>query len=367
VTIGNGVTIIRPKTFAQCYRLTEIYIPDSVTAIAGDAFEGCSNVKFICKPDSEAYYFAVENDIPYEFACEHTVTEIVGTTDVTCTEDGYTGDTVCSACGTVITAGKIIPSIGSHTWDDGAITTAPGLTTGGERTFTCTVCGETMTEVIEAVGKDFVIEDYVIIGYLGNGGDVIIPEGITAIGTQVFAFNNTIISVTIPEGVTTIGKGAFTFCENLETVVLPTTLETIEKGAFAFCDVLTGIEIPESVTELGVGAFSGCVSLGEVYVSDNVTVIGEDAFDGCATLTLRCYDTAPMAAYAEEDGVNYRLILCGDVDDNGTVSTADATLLSRKLSGGEISAEYGADYNRDGTVNAADITLLRRMLAGADL
>ncbi|MBR4881424.1 MAG: dockerin type I repeat-containing protein, partial [Clostridia bacterium] len=92
-----------------------------------------------------------------------------------------------------------------------------------------------------------------------------------------------------------------------------------------------------------------------------------DAFDGCAALTLRFYETAPMAAYAEENGVNYRLILRGDVDDNGMVNAADATILSRNIAGADVETKYGADYNRDGVVNSADLTVLRRKLAGADV
>jgi len=217
--------------------------------------------------------------------------------------------------------------------------------------------------------NDFnVNENGVLVDYIGSGGDVIIPVGVTSIGAQAFALNNNITSVTIPEGVTEIGEGAFVFCKSLANVELPSTLTTIGDGAFAFCYSLTDIEIPEGLTSIGIGAFDCCVSLGDVILPDGVATIGEDAFEGCTMLTLRSYETASAVVdYAAVNDVNFRLILCGDVDDNGAVNSADATLLGRNLAGSSVSTKYGADYNRDGVVNSADITLLRRRLAGADI
>ena len=44
---------------------------------------------------------------------------------------------------------------GGHTWNNGAVTTEPTCTEAGVRTYTCTVCGETMTETIPALGHSF--------------------------------------------------------------------------------------------------------------------------------------------------------------------------------------------------------------------
>ena len=44
----------------------------------------------------------------------------------------------------------------THDWDSGEITTAPTCTTGGEKTFTCNLCGETYTESVTALGHDYV-------------------------------------------------------------------------------------------------------------------------------------------------------------------------------------------------------------------
>ena len=45
--------------------------------------------------------------------------------------------------------------VGPHTWDSGTITIAPTCTKAGERTYTCTECGATKTEPIDATGHSW--------------------------------------------------------------------------------------------------------------------------------------------------------------------------------------------------------------------
>ena len=83
----------------------------------------------------------------------HTETETVNAKAATCTEDGYTGDVVCKACGKVITKGEVIPATGHDTEIVGAkepTCTEDGYT-GDE---VCNTCGVTVKkgEVIPALG-----------------------------------------------------------------------------------------------------------------------------------------------------------------------------------------------------------------------
>ena len=85
----------------------------------------------------------------------HTETETVNAKAATCTEDGYTGDVVCKACGKVITKGEVIPATGHDTEIVGAkepTCTEDGYT-GDE---VCKTCGVTVKkgEVIPATGHD---------------------------------------------------------------------------------------------------------------------------------------------------------------------------------------------------------------------
>ncbi len=98
--------------------------------------------------------------------CGNTKTEKVSTTDhqhmeirnqknPTCKEAGYSGDTYCADCGVKISSGKTIAKTKNHNWDGGVITTEPTCTERGEKTFTCTICGNTNTKKVNATGHSY--------------------------------------------------------------------------------------------------------------------------------------------------------------------------------------------------------------------
>ena len=98
--------------------------------------------------------------------CGNTKTEKVSTADhqhmeirnqknPTCKEAGYSGDTYCADCGVKISSGKTIAKTKNHNWDGGVITTEPTCTERGEKTFTCTICGNTDTKKVNATGHRY--------------------------------------------------------------------------------------------------------------------------------------------------------------------------------------------------------------------
>ena len=109
--------------------------------------------------------------------------------------------------------------------------------------------------------SDFEIEDGVLVKYLGKGGDVVIPDGVTEIGDEAFMDCANLLFVRIPDGVTHIGGSAFERCEKLGRVRIPDSLKSIGDRAFWFCDSLTGFTIPAGVEKIGEGAFYGCKKL----------------------------------------------------------------------------------------------------------
>lgn len=185
VTLPAGVTAVPDACFQDCTALADMKLPGTVTSVGHNAFTGCKALKDVrcygapptVQPGGAAehsfepgivtihynpdpvYGWTFDADgtwqgykVSSKGACLHTgygTTE--NTVPPTCGADGCI-ETVCSNCGEVI-ATKVIPATGAHTWDNGTVTTEPTETTPGVRTYTCTVCGQTRTEIIPATGS----------------------------------------------------------------------------------------------------------------------------------------------------------------------------------------------------------------------
>ena len=69
----------------------------------------------------------------------------------TCTEDGYTGDTYCSDCNTLLESGKVIPALGHDDSDGWVITDKADCLNNGEKEQKCKRCNTLIkTEIIPA-------------------------------------------------------------------------------------------------------------------------------------------------------------------------------------------------------------------------
>ena len=133
--------------------------------------------------------------------------------------------------------------------------------------------------------SDFVIKNGVLEKYVGSGGDVIVPEGVTAIGDESFFRCDSLTGIILTKGVTSIGNKAFDWCRNLKNVSIPDGVTTIGNNAFGQCEKLVSAEIPESVTVIDYMAFYGCKSLKEIRIPEHVTEIKGSTFNGCCSLT----------------------------------------------------------------------------------
>lgn len=158
----------------------------------------------------------------------------------------------------------------------------------------------------QASDKDFVIKDNVLVKYTGDGGDVVVPDGVEKIGRIVF-WNKNITSIVLPDSLKEIGESAFRY-SNITNITLPDNLEKIGKDAFFGCKSLINVKMSESLKEIGERAFGGsgitcltlpdglkkidsyaflgCNSLVQVNMPDSVEQIGNSAFEGCSSLTV---------------------------------------------------------------------------------
>ena len=212
-----------------------------------------------------------------EEECKHTDTtkrEVRNAKAATCTLDGYSGDIYCTNCGNLIEAGSVTKAVG-HQWDNGVITKAATATQTGIKTYTCTVCKITRTEVIKALGNNT--------KPIGNSNKPKLKTGEKITDKSTGAVykvtgKNTVeyvkatskkASRTIPSTVklkgikcqvTSIATKAFKGDPKIKAVVIPATVRKIGKEAFAKCKNLKKITIKTaylSSKKVGANAFKG--------------------------------------------------------------------------------------------------------------
>ncbi len=88
----------------------------------------------------------------------------------------------------------------------------------------------------------------------GYEGELVIPEGVTAIGGYAVQGCSLITSVKFPQSLQSIGSSAFSGCSKLTSLELPQGVRSIGKDAF-FNSALKEIHIPEGIESVGYRAF----------------------------------------------------------------------------------------------------------------
>ena len=114
---------------------------------------------------------------------------------------------------------------------------------------------------------------------------VLIPSSVTSIGASAFAHCTSMFSIDIPESVTIIGDNAFENCTALKRITIPNSVTYIGKAAFYNCNILNSISLSGALTSISENTFLRCYSLRSVVIPKGVTSIGEKAFCGCSNLT----------------------------------------------------------------------------------
>jgi len=212
VKLPEGITAIGLNAFAGCHSLTNVTIPEGVTEIGGMAFNECRSLVSVTIPES--------------------VTVI--------------GRSAFVGCNNLTSV--IIPA---------------GVTAINEYTFqSCSsLTSVTIPESVTVIG-DYAFKD------CSNLTDVKIPEGVTTIGSRAFYGCSSLTSIEIPKSVTVMGNHLFPFCTNLTEVRILGNITGIGDAVFYGCSNLSSIEIPESVTSIHRTAFEDCTNISIIYAKE---------------------------------------------------------------------------------------------------
>ncbi len=135
---------------------------------------------------------------------------------------------------------------------------------------------------LPAQGDFIIVAKTNLIGYVGAGGDVVVPDGITHVLDDAFVLPaltfSEITSVTFPDSVESIGLQQFgEGFSSLKSVTFGNGLTTLPRGTFNGCSVLSSVVLPEGMTTIEEHAVVNCASLTNVTVPRSVTTIGNHA------------------------------------------------------------------------------------------
>ncbi len=152
-----------------------------------------------------------------------------------------------------------------------------------------------------------------ILKYKNISGTVKIPNLINGlpvyrIGKEVFAFNESIITVDFGKSVVNVGAGAFKSCKNIEHLNLPENIKYIEESAFEDCSNLSCV-ILAGVEHIEKNAFRGCKNLKNVVISGGCATIEEGAFEGADNIIVTTQHGSYAEEYAHQKGLTVEFLI----------------------------------------------------------
>ncbi len=218
---GAKVTRIGNSAFRECSLLQKVNIPETVTTIGMQAFNGCT-FEEITLPDS--------------------VTKI---------SDGLF--MYCSSLKKVNLPENLL-SIGYQVFYDCINLTEIDI-----------------PETVTSIGMQtfYGCESLV---------SVKIPDGVTVLSNRLFGDCTSLETVSLPQNLTSIGNYAFADCSQLSEINIPQTVTSIGGSAFSDCDALLNVNVPDGVTQISDYLFYNCSSLQSVVLPETITSVGAYAF-----------------------------------------------------------------------------------------
>ena len=377
VTLGQGVQTVGKYAFQDCTGLTSFTVPGSVTSIGDRAFQNCSALACLQVEEGNSVYHSAGNCIietagktlvigckTSQIPTDGSVTAIAenaffgcsGLTSIVIPDSiksiGYAAFSGCSGLesitvpfvgGSLQTAADTPKHLfgyifGSYRYDGDMAT---------QQQYKSSYATNRPTYYIPASLRSVTVTGGPILDYAlynCSGLTDLTLCGVDTIGLRAFANCTGLTHVSMAEGVTDIGQLAFSNCTGLTELTIPDSVQSIGSGIFSRCTALESITVPfvgesrktpsdtyqyplgwlfdtssytggvatqqqyyydsasfvsthtyyipaslKRVTvtggELLYGAFYNCSGLESVTLGDGVTAIGNSAFYNCSGLT----------------------------------------------------------------------------------
>lgn len=282
IQLPQGVREIRARAFADS-SLTAINLPESLTCIAGNAFEGCDRVNISVSPDTPAWDWCLERGMS---GAEWSLLDQTDS-DSVFLQWSAPENVACNV---------LMRIDGEWTHIDSEIIRnecrIDGLSSGTECVFALEFSG---TESVTDGGTTYVFSysfrtEPRTIALLDCDYSWWIQDG-ECIITGARLWNDVEnVEIRIPAEldscpVTRLGPKSFTCMEGLTKATLPDSVRRIDSTAFYGCANLAAVEMTGSVLTIGDYAFAACPALTDVRLSNSITSIGDYAFWNDAALS----------------------------------------------------------------------------------
>lgn len=298
VVVEPGVTSIGAYAFYSLYALASITLPEGLVSIGDYAFYFCMKLAGIHIP---ATVTGIGSSV---FAYTTSLTEISvaeGNRAYTCV-DGilYTKDMT-----TLLLAPADI---------SGTVTIPEGVTSiaiGGVPPYPDSIVVESGNAAYRCV-DNCLIEIASKTLLLGYGNCIIPADGSVAHIAEKAFYSSKLTSIVIPEGVTTIGSSAFSYSSRLTTITLPVSLATIEYSAFNGASNLTTVRYAGTQAQWNaISIHSGNTAL----TNADIHFLGEEA---STTIASGTYGT--QVSWALKEGGTLTISGAGKIADYSAAS-----------------------------------------------
>lgn len=182
-------------------------------------------------------------------------------------------------------------------------------------------------------------------------GTMTVPTGVTSIESRAFRESG-ISGIVLPEGITIWGTDMFYRCQSLTSVQLPSDIKRIPNYMFQNCSALKTISLPATVREIGYGAFDGS-GLESITLPDSLKLIETYALSSTQLRTIRIPDATETVNWGFAQNCKHlksaylgRNMNYANINDFNYFNDCDSLQLLRIYAGTPpaISEYYSNDY-----------------------